>query len=97
VTHKTIVFLGFACIMAVYTYTTGVQIKMEKENITSQITGTNQVFGISKKYEAGTIVLYWNGIRQIVSVSYSELNDTQIYTNFVPAISDYLEVEYIKK
>ena len=83
--------------MAVYTYTTGVKIQMEKENITGQITGSNQVFGISQKYEAGTIVVYWNGIRQIVSVSYSELNDTQIRTNFVPTINDYLEVEYIKK
>ena len=83
--------------MAVYTYTTGVQIKMEKENITGQITGSNQVFGISQRYEAGTIVVYWNGLRQIVSVSYSELNDTQIRTDFVPANGDYLEVEYIKK
>ena len=82
---------------AVYTYTTAVKIKLIKENLTSQIDGTEQTFGISRKYEAGSIRVYWNGIRQIVSVSFSELSDTQIFTNFVPATNDYLTVEYIPK
>ena len=58
----------------VYTYTTAAKITMHKENITNQIDGDTQTFGVSRAYEAGSIRVFWNGIRQIVNVSYSELH-----------------------
>lgn len=70
---------------------------MIKENLTSQIDGEKQVFGISREAESGSVRLYWNGLRQIITVSFSEVNSTQIYTNFVPQSGDYLTVEYFPK
>ena len=79
----------------VFTFTTAPKLRMDKENITNQIDSSTQTFGISTPYEAGTIRLYWNGVRQIVNVTFSELNSSQIYTNFIPQTGDYLVVEYI--
>ena len=79
----------------VFTYTTAPKLRMDKENITNQIDGSRQTFGISTPYEAGTMRLYWNGVRQIVTVTFSELNSTQIYTNFIPQTGDHLVVEFI--
>ena len=79
----------------VFTFTTAPKLRMDKENITNQIDSSTQTFGISTPYESGTIRLYWNGVRQIVNVTFSELNSTQIYTNFIPQTGDYLVVEYI--
>ena len=79
----------------VFTYTTPAKLKMKKENLSSQIDGEKTIFGISQNYEAGSIRVYYNGVRQIVGVTFSELNTTQIQLNFTPATGEFLAVEYI--
>ena len=79
----------------VFTYTTPAKIEMIKENLTSQIDGEKTIFGVAQNYEAGTIRVYYNGVRQIVSVTFSELNTTQIQLNFTPQTGDFSAVEYI--
>lgn len=81
--------------MGVFTFTTPAKIIMIKENLTSQIDGTKQTFGLSRNAESGSVRVYWNGLRQIVGVTFSEVTPTTIYLDFIPQAGDYLSVEYI--
>lgn len=68
---------------------------LSKENLTSQITGSATQFTISENIEAGSLRVYWNGIRQVSSTSFNEINLTTFSTTFTPLSGDTLIVEYI--
>ena len=71
------------------------------ENLTSQIDGTTQDFTTTYSYESGTLAIYWNGIRQIVSGTGATINETSS-TGFsfigstVPTTAHTLTVQYLK-
>ena len=68
---------------------------LSKENLTNQITGSATQFTISEDIEAGSLRVYWNGIRQVSSSSFNEINLTTFSTTFTPLNGDTLIVEYI--
>ena len=71
------------------------------ENLTSQIDGSTQNFTTSNQYVAGTLAIYWNGVRQIVGGEKSTINETSS-TGFsfsgstVPTSAHSLIAEYQK-
>ena len=71
------------------------------ENLTSQIDGSTQDFTTTYAYQAGSLAIYWNGIRQIVSGTGATINETSS-TGFsfigstVPTTEHTLTVEYLK-
>ena len=68
---------------------------MSKENLTNQITGSSQQFTISQDIQSGSLRVYWNGIRQVESDSFTVLTSTTFSTNFTPLSGETLIVEYI--
>lgn len=76
-----------------YNVSTG-ETAMNREDLTAQITGTEQTFNISAAYSSGTVRLYWNGIRQRAGDSFTEATSTTITTTFVPQIGDTLTLDY---
>lgn len=83
--------------MGVFSFAQTVPKDMRKENITSQIDGVKTVFLTAIAYESGSIRVYWNGIRQIKNVTFSELSSTQIQLDFTPQTGDYLTIDYRAK
>ena len=66
---------------------------MEQENLTTQITGPEQTFTISKSFQSDSLRVYYNGVRQTfdeVTVSSS----TQFQLNFTPSSGDKLVVDF---
>tara|TARA_Y100000593_G_scaffold95131_1_gene200480 strand:- start:13542 stop:14693 length:1152 start_codon:yes stop_codon:yes gene_type:complete len=66
----------------------------KKENLTSQINGSATVFTTSKSYVPGSLVVYWNGLRQINPTTFSETTSTTFTLSDTPEIGSYIEVEY---
>lgn len=69
---------------------------MQKANLTSQIDGSNQVFTVPEVYSSGSLRVYWNGIRQIITVSFTETTSTTFTTQFIAQNGDYLTIDYIR-
>ena len=80
--------------MGNFLYSIGTGEEMKKENVSSQIDDSQTVFTISEAYKAGTLRVYWNGVRQIVSVTFTETTSTTFTTTFTPLTGDYLTVDY---
>jgi len=80
----------------VYVITTGSSgSDMKQANITSQVDGSSTSFTISEAIESGSLRVYWNGIRQTLSDTYTELSSTTFSTTFTPLLGDSLIIEYI--
>ena len=80
--------------MGIFLYNIGTGEEMKKANLTSQIDGETQLFTLPETYKAGSLRVYWNGIRQIVSVSFSETSNGTFTTTFTPQSGEYIAVEY---
>lgn len=80
--------------MGFFLYNIGGEEAMNKANLTSQIDGQTQTFIVSETYKAGSLRVYYNGIRQIVDVTFSEASSTTFSTTFTPQTGDYLAIEY---
>ncbi len=65
------------------------------EDISSQITGTNNVFEI-KPFQNGTLSVYYNGILQRIGNEITLLSNTQFRTSFYPETNDTLHVIYFR-
>ena len=73
----------------------GTQRDLKQVNLTSQIDGSAQTFTVSEAYQAGSLRVYWNGLRQIGGgVTYTETSSTQFQTSFTPESGDYLLIDY---
>ena len=70
--------------------------ELRQANLTGQINGSNQNFTIPESIISGSLRVYWNGLRQVSSNTYSELTDTTFSTTFIPVNGDFLVVEYAK-
>lgn len=67
---------------------------MKKANLTSQITGSVSLFTLPEPYAAGSLRVYYNGVRQVVNASFTETNATQFTLTFNPQSGDYVTVDY---
>ena len=78
-----------------YRQTRQITESFRSEDISSQITGTNNEFQI-KPFQKGTLCVYWNGILQRVGNEITLLSSTRFRTSFVPETSDTLHVIYFR-
>ena len=67
---------------------------LKQANLSSQINGSNQNFTIPESIKSGSLRVYWNGLRQVSSNTYSELTSTTFSTTFTPVNGDFIVVEY---
>ena len=73
----------------------GTQRDLKQVNLTSQIDGSAQRFTVPEAYQAGSLRVYWNGLRQIGGgVTFTENSTTQFTTTFTPDSGDYLIIDY---
>ena len=70
---------------------------MNKADLTDQIDGTKTTFTVSEEYKTGTLRVYYNGIRQIEDVTFSETTTTTFTLTFQTVIGDYLAIDYTPK
>jgi hypothetical protein len=80
--------------MGFFLYNIGIDEAMKKQNLTGQVDGETSTFTVSEPYKAGTLRVYYNGIRQIVDVTFSEASSTTFQTTFTPQTGDYIAIEY---
>ena len=68
---------------------------MKQADLTSQITGSNTSFIVPEEYQAGSLRVYYNGVRQVEGETFDEYNSTTFTTDFTPQSGDYLTIDYI--
>lgn len=76
---------------------TGVSKELQQANLTSQINGSTQNFTVPKKYKTGSLRVYWNGLRQVQDVTFTEISTTVFQTTFTPEVGDYIVIDYYAK
>jgi len=81
----------------VYNITIQTGEELKQANLTSQINGSTTTFNLPESIASGSLRVYWNGIRQVASSTYSELTSLTFSTTFTPVNGDYLVVEYIQQ
>jgi hypothetical protein len=77
----------------IYTVSEGGE-EMKKENLTSQINGSRTTFTVSEEYKTGSLRVYYNGVRQIESETFSETTSTTFTVTFTTISGDYLSIDY---
>lgn len=78
----------------VFTRSTGGD-AMKQADLTSQINSERTSFTIAEDYQAGSLRVYYNGIRQVEGETFSEHNTTTFVVMFTPQTGDFLTVDYI--
>jgi len=69
---------------------------MKQADLSSQCDGSNTSFTLPENYQAGSLRVYYNGVRQVEGETFSEHNATTFTTtDFAPETGDYLTVDYI--
>ncbi len=69
---------------------------MKQADLSSQCNGSNTSFTLPENYQAGSLRVYYNGVRQVEGETFSEHNSTTFTTtDFTPETGDYLTVDYI--
>lgn len=68
---------------------------VKKANLTGQVDGSNQVFIVPETYVSNSLRVYYNGIRQVKDVSYTETNTTTFTLSFTPASGEYITIDYV--
>lgn len=67
---------------------------MKKADLTSQVDGNTTVFNVPVAYEAGTLRVYYNGVRQESGNGFSETTTTTFTTVFTPQNGETIAVDY---
>ena len=70
------------------------RVKLETENLTSQINGSRQTFTISRPFFSTRLYVYYNGVRQQVGYNITIASDTTFTCDFTPETGDTLFVDY---
>lgn len=70
------------------------RIRLETDNLTSQIDGVTNSFTISRPFFSGRLYVYYNGVRQQVGSGITITSTTTFTCEFTPAISDTLFADY---
>ena len=69
---------------------------MKQADLSSQCDGSNTSFTLPENYRAGSLRVYYNGVRQVEGETFSEHNSTTFTTtDFTPETGDFLTVDYI--
>ena len=69
---------------------------MKQADLSSQCNGSNTSFTVPENYQAGSLRVYYNGVRQVAGETFSEHNSTTFTTtDFIPETGDFLTVDYI--
>lgn len=69
---------------------------MKQADLSSQCNGSNTSFTLPENYQAGSLRVYYNGVRQVEGETFSEHNSTTFTTtDFTPETGDFLTVDYI--
>ena len=69
---------------------------MKQADLSSQCNGSNTSFVLPEDYQAGSLRVYYNGVRQVEGETFSEHNTTTFTTtDFTPETGDFLTVDYI--
>jgi len=67
-----------------------------EEDLSSQIDGSNLDFTISTSFNASSIDVYYNGIKQRTPNEFTVTSDDSIQTTFTPSQQSVLTVAYYK-
>ena len=67
---------------------------MVKADLTSQIDGEKTIFIVPEVYTSGSLRVYYNGIRQVLNVTFTETTTTTFTLNFIPESGNYLTIDY---
>lgn len=59
--------------------------------------GVNLVFETAEAFRPGTVVLYYNGIREEANESFTESAPNMIVLDFAPGPQDKLRVDYLRQ
>ena len=74
----------------------GTAADMKQADLSSQCNGSNTSFTLPEDYQAGSLRVYYNGVRQVEGEPFSEHNTTTFTTtDFTPETGDFLTVDYI--
>lgn len=68
--------------------------EMKKADLTSQVDGEENVFTVPNVYVAGSLRVYYNGIRQESGNGFSETTSTTFTTTFTPSVGETISVDY---
>jgi hypothetical protein len=74
---------------------TGAGGDMKQADLSSQITGSNTSFTVPEEYQAGSLRVYYNGVRQVEGETFDEYNSTTFTTSFTPETGDYITIDYV--
>ena len=70
--------------------------EMKQADLSSQCNGSNTSFTLPEEYQAGSLRVYYNGVRQVEGETFDEHNTTTFTTtDFIPETGDFLTVDYI--
>lgn len=68
---------------------------MTKADLSSQVDGSTQQFTVPEPYVSGSLRVYYNGLRQIQSVTYNENTSTTFSFTFTPLDGSKVEIDYV--
>ena len=68
--------------------------EMKQADLTSQVDSNRTSFTVPEEYSAGSLRVYYNGVRQTEGNTFNEHNSTTFTTNFTPITGDYLTIDY---
>ena len=72
--------------------------EMKQADLSSQCNGENQSFNVPENYKAGSLRVYYNGVRQVEGETFIEYNNTTFQvTGFTPETGDYLTIDYAEQ
>lgn len=67
---------------------------MKQADLTSQVNSNRTSFTVPEDYKAGSLRVYYNGVRQTEGNTFNEHNSTTFTTQFTPITGDYLTIDY---
>ena len=68
--------------------------EVKKEDLTGQIDDSRTIYTVSEAYKTGTLRVYYNGLRQRESDTFSETTSTTFTTTFTAVSGDTLTIDY---
>ena len=69
--------------------------EMKQADLSSQCDGSKTSFTVPENYQAGSLRVYYNGIRQVEGETFSEHNSNTFRTSgFAPEVGAFLTIDY---
>jgi hypothetical protein len=77
--------------------TGGAVADMKKADLTSQVNGSRTVFTVPSSYQANSLRVYYNGVRQESGNGYSETSSTTFTLAFTPENGETISIDYLEQ